>query len=190
MTDKKGGLTSAVLMGAAGTVGTGVVLWLIDWFSPVVGFFVELIRLGWRHAMAQSQWPNWSAYLLSFWAAISALRWAFRAWSSRKDNHNRFTQFNLGGVVLWSWRSISSHPAGLVPYCPACSTQLVYRYDDGSHYADQRHTELICQHCNRDRVVLREPGNYDDLIKRIKREIDRLIRTGQWRQHVPESPKK
>lgn len=189
MSTESGGVGAALWKGAAGAVGAAMVVWLMGWLSPIWDFVVQAARLGWRHAMAHSQWPNWSAYLLSLLAAMSLLNWALRAWRSSKDNHSRFTQLKEGGDVLWSWRSISSTPVGLVPYCQTCSTQLVFSYDDGEglYSGDQRHTELICQRCNRDRVLLREPGNYQDLVKRIKREIDRLVRTGEWRKHVPDS---
>lgn len=188
MSTESGGVGAALWKGAAGAVGAAMVVWLMGWLSPIWDFVVQAARLGWRHAMTQSQWPNWSAYLLSLWAAISLLTWALRAWRNRKDNHNRFTQLNLGGEVLWRWRSISSLPSSLVPFCQRCDTQLVYDYDDGERYSGaQRHTLLICEHCNGHRPVCREIGNYEDLKRRVGRQIDRLIRTGDWRQHVPDS---
>lgn len=184
MGDKEG-LGSAFWKGAAGAVGAGVALWVIGWLTPLGAFVAQYTRLGWMHLMAQSQWPNWSAYLVSLLLAISALRWALKYWRNRKDNHNRFTQLTVGGAVVWRWRSISSLPMTLVPYCPSCSTQLVYDYDDGERYTGaQRHTVLVCERCDRHRQVCREPGDYDDLRDRVNREIDRLLRTGEWRQHV------
>jgi hypothetical protein len=189
MAAKKDGIGSEFWKGVGGAFGAAVFLGLASLYEPFWKTFSGSMQTGWSHLMASSQYPNWSAYLVSLLAAMSLLRWALSAWRSRTDSTIRFNQFNEGGDVLWSWGSISSHPVGLVPYCPTCSTQLVFRYDDGEglYFGGQRHTELICQRCNRHRVVLREPGDYEDLIKRIKREIDRLIRTGEWRRHVPDS---
>jgi hypothetical protein len=119
---------------------------------------------------------------------MSLLRWALSAWRSRKDNHNRFTQLNIGGVVLWRWRFISNNPTGLTPYCPTCDSQLVFDIEYSSTYpVTVQSTVLICERCNRNHPVLREDGTYEGIVKRVSREIDRLIRTGEWRRHVPDS---
>ncbi len=188
MADEKQGLVSAFWKSAVGSVGAAVAVWLLGWFGPIWSFVCQYTRLGWMYLMAKSQWPNWSAYLVSLPLAMFIFLSALRYWRNRKNNHSRFTQLNFGGSVLWRWQSISSLPYSLVPYCPKCDMQLVYDYDDGERYTGtQRHTVLICERCDTSRQLCRELGNYSDLQARVTREIVRLIRTGEWRQHVPDA---
>lgn len=184
MADEKGGIPSAFWKGAAGAVGAAATVWVAGWFEPFWKYCVGYIAAGWSHLMASSQYPNWSAYLVSLLALISALIWAFMAWSSRKDNQKRFNQFNFLGSG-WRWNTISNSPVGLLAYCPECDIRLVYE-ETGGRFSDEPKTiALHCEKC--DAVRTCELGDLEHLNGRVSREIDRLIRTGQWRQHVPES---
>ena len=184
MSKESGTIGLEFAKGAAAAGGAGLFLWLVGWLKPVWSFAHQAFESLWMHLMAQSQWPNWSAYLVSLLAAISALRWAFKAWSSRKDNHNRFNQFNFLGSG-WRWNTISHRPIGLVAYCPDCDIRLVYE-ETGGRFSDEPKTiALQCEKC--DVVRTCELGDLKHLTSRVSREIDRLVRTGQWRQHVPDS---
>lgn len=184
MADKKDGIGSEFIKGIGGAVGAAVCLWIASWYEPFWKTFSGFMQLGWRKLMAQSQWPNWSAYLVSLLAAISLLRWAFKAWSSRKDSLSRFHQLNSVGSV-WRWNVISSHPIALQAYCPECDMRLVYEETGGRFTNEAQTVVLRCEKC--DVVRTSEPGDMKYLNNRVSREIDRLIRTGEWRRHVPDS---
>lgn len=186
MADKEEGFGSAFWKGAAGTVGAGIALWLIGWLKPLWSFTQDAFRSLFTHLAAQSQWPNWSAYLVSSLAAMAFFSWALRYWRNRKDNHNRFNQFSFLGSV-WRWNGISSLPYGLRPYCPMCDTMLVYENTGGYYSGEDKRVTLHCERCRTSPVV--EPGDMNYLRERVTREIDRLLRTGEWRGHVPESTK-
>lgn len=188
MADKKDGIGSEFWKGVGGAFGAAVFLGLASLYEPFWKTFSGFMQTGWSHLMASSQYPNWSAYLVSLLAAISLLRWALSAWRNRKESTSRFNQLIFGGLVLWRWRSISSHPTGLVPYCAVCDHQLTYDIEYANALrSTQCQTVLFCEHCNPGLAVLREDGSYDGLIKRVSREIDRLVRTGEWRKHVPDA---
>lgn len=182
MAAKKDGVSSEFIKGVGGAVGAAVCLWIGSLYAPFWKWFSGSLQTGWSHLMASSQYPNWSAYLVSLLAAISLLRRALRAWRSRTESTSRFKQLSFMGSV-WRWNSISHHPSALMAYCPHCDTALVY-----AHYLDayDRHrVRWRCQRC--DLVCTDDSGDKDDLNGRVSREIDRLIRTSEWRKHLPDS---
>ena len=79
----------------------------------------------------------------------------------------------------WTWHYNRGVPAGIWAYCPRCDTQLVYSeyYDSGSN-----RIRLECEHCNS--TLVSEVGSRDYLVAKIARQIDRNIRTGEWKKHV------
>lgn len=179
MAKESGGVVSAFWKGAAGAAGGALLLWMLDWFAPAWSLATGTLRSIWVHLTAQSLWPNWSAYVLSLTAAISISCLAFRYWLSSKRNRKRFQQLSFLGAV-WRWRDISSLEYTLRPYCPQCDTALVF-----NEYTDEagwRYTRWYCQACKAVRVE--EEGYRIDLDGRVAREIDRLLRSGQWRRHA------
>jgi hypothetical protein len=61
-------------------------------------------------------------------------------------------------------------------------TQLVYEDAGGAYSTEPRRTLLHCERCNA--VRTRHDGNVDYFKGRVIREIERLIRTDEWRTHV------
>lgn len=183
MADKK---STGVLAAVVGAVATGVVTAAMVWLAPLWAWLVNLAGAVWVHLSTQSSIPNWAAYLLSLISATTALSLALRYWRSRKDNHERFTQFVWAGV-RWRWRYISGRPDMLTPYCPHCDMLLVYDTIGGDRLSGTPlATELHCEHCRAMR--LREEGAMSDVKARAARQVDRLIRTDKWRGYVDTPP--
>jgi hypothetical protein len=144
MAGEMGGLSTELLKGALGALGAAWMVWFMGWWSPFLSFAHQALESLWMHLIAQSQWPNWSAYLVSVWLLISIVRLAVRKFESRNDNHNRFKKFSFGGSV-WRWNSMSSLPYGLRPYCPRCDSMLVYEETGGGYSGDRRQVLLHCE---------------------------------------------
>lgn len=179
MAKESGGVVDAFWKGAAGAAGSAVLLWLLGWLDPAWSFATGILRSIWVHLTAQSLWPNWSAYVLSLTAAISISCLAFRYWLSNKRSRKRFQQLSFLGAV-WRWRDMSSLVYTLRPYCPSCDTLLVY-YEGAEDLGGHMKTQWRCQRCNCVRV--NADGFKADVDGQVMREIDRLLRSGQWRRH-------
>ena len=179
MAKSEGGIASEAWKGVAGAASVGVFAWVMDWLKPLWEYGSTALKSGWSHLMASSSMPNWMAYAMSFTLAISALRWALRAWASRKDNHKRFTQFNFMGGV-WRWNFMSGLIGNLGVYCPQCDGALVYSNDINARQIWE--VSWHCERCSCIRVSCEGDKGYLD--GRVKREIDRLVRTGKWRNYV------
>lgn len=93
------GWFGALVKGALGAVGAALggaaVLWLTGWLSPLWSWVQSESGSPWTHLMAQSNWPNWLAYVISALAALLSFAWAFRQWRNRKDSTERFHQLSF-----------------------------------------------------------------------------------------------
>lgn len=183
MSEDRHSLWSALLKGAAGAVGGVLVLNLLGLLGQFWTLLGQVNMSISKHLFAQSLWPNWLAYLSSLWPALLLARWALRRWRNRKSSTSRFKKLTLDGVV-WRWSGVMMVSHGLKSFCPACDNGLVYE-ERGVGYLGERRVRLFCDRCNVSRTD--QPGGFADLQNRVDREIDRLIRTGQWRRHVDDA---
>jgi len=84
--------------------------------------------------------------------------------------------------VNWRWTyQWGNNPACIAPFCPICSTRLVFVRNILDH-----NTTLRCETCNHDVVTLDgEPHFVVD--GTIARQIERRINTGEWKRIVQRS---
>lgn len=184
MASEKGGVWGAVVAGAAGAAGAALFLWFSGLLSPLWSWVQSASGSLWAHLIAQSNWPNWLAYVISVLALFSFLRWALRSWRNRKDSTWRFNQLSVEGVML-RWVPTSGLPSTLQFFCLNCDTQLVYEVIAADHYEGRpQRTALHCERCRCERFQI--DGNLNYLNARFIRQIDRLHRTGEWKKHVPD----
>jgi len=90
--------------------------------------------------------------------------------------------------VTWRWRYAGHSIIHLLAFCPVCDSQLVYEHvhPDATRYRlwqdEPQATRLHCEHCSAVRAKM--PGGRDYAWGAVEREIQRRIRTGEWRQRV------
>jgi hypothetical protein len=71
----------------------------------------------------------------------------------------------------------------LVSFCPTCDLQLVYSEGYlGGYRAAGTTTKLLCENCKTQ--VMEADGNYKQLEAKVQREIERRIRTGEYRESL------
>jgi uncharacterized membrane protein YeaQ/YmgE (transglycosylase-associated protein family) len=151
-------------------------------------------------AIIWSFFPGWSWTL---WALSRVLIWRipvwlilligsaiflFLVWLNRKVtfpiyvapefhayNQDRF--FN----AIWRWSySGSGLPRDAASFCPKCDMQLVYHEPQGAYRAAGLiSTVLICERCGEQ--ITNVEGDYNHLERRVLREIERKVRTEEYK---------
>jgi hypothetical protein len=67
------------------------------------------------------------------------------------------------------------------PICPECKNDLVLSNKTVDGYYSSRPTGFICENCGFSQKL---DGNQDEYLLKIKREIIRRVRTGEWRNSL------
>ncbi|HYW04184.1 MAG TPA: hypothetical protein VFA86_09600 [Gammaproteobacteria bacterium] len=86
----------------------------------------------------------------------------------------RYRQDHFLGL-RWRWRYRHGAPTGIWCYCPGDDTQLIYNYSQ----VDNEVT-FHCETCGKRYGSF--AGDYSYVRGLIRRQIDRKLRTGEWRQ--------
>ena len=80
--------------------------------------------------------------------------------------------------IDWYWRYLDGRiwEKYIIPRCPNCKSQLQPFQESGFIIID--HVTLRCHHCGFNK---RFEFNYEALLDRVKREVDRKIVTGEYK---------
>jgi len=93
--------------------------------------------------------------------------------------YNKDQFFNA--VWRWSYGG-NGLPTDAASFCPNCDMQLMYHEDHGAYRAaGLTNTILFCDRCN-ERITDVE-GDYDHLERRVLREIERKVRTNEYKRN-------
>lgn len=168
-----GGVLTAAVLSIAGAV------WA---FVPSAWkWFTDLLTSVWAHLTSPAIVPTWWLYILYAVGAGALLVVALIVRESFKKTGPMFTDYTEDRFfgAVWRWRYAHGGPTGTWAFCPGCDTVLVYSYQ--RNYGDLM-TTLHCETCHRD--IATEPGDRDDLVGKVHRQIDRKVRTGEWKNYV------
>jgi len=183
LSDRKKGMGASVWFGVVLLAAVGAAVWFRDELRPVWALAQPTVEPVWQHLMTPSLWPNWVAYLVSIPSALAGLFLGWRYLQYRKSSQRLFKELTYLGSV-WRWNSPADLPMALKPYCPSCNALLVYEELGGRFGNQPQSVALHCEACQT--IPTEQPGTWKYLQARTAREIERLIRTGEWRQHLPE----
>jgi hypothetical protein len=86
-----------------------------------------------------------------------------------------FHEYEINGL-LWQWDYNGDAPDINSIWCRCARDQTIIAY---AHFAGE--VVLKCDTCQ---TVIRERGNPDDLKRRIARQIDCVIVSGEWKSHI------
>ncbi len=100
--------------------------------------------------------------------------------TSNLTNGPDFLKYNedmfLG--VKWRWKYDNMNTLDRVAsFCPVCDMQLICN----TTY-DGIRSDLKCERCNR--IHYSHNGDYDDIESRVEMEIERNLRTGDWKKRI------
>ena len=163
------------------TVGSGILL-------AAALFVLSRIPTAWRyvasffsrigaHLVSHLSVPFWLFYILLL-MGMPFLGWCFLRLRRRAGprvgdyTSDRFLE------VDWTWHYVwGSTPEGIWCFCPDDNTRLVNSEDSYRHSIT-----LECETCKRKWGPIQ--GGMYDLTNKIARQIERKIRTGEWKKVV------
>lgn len=102
---------------------------------------------------------------------------------SEEQEFKSYTEDFIHGAK-WRWVWVGNQISNIWCFCPRCDATLVY--DDSSCqslYSDVNKTNFICENCGRSVVASITGGNKDYATGAIRREIDRRVRTGEYKKY-------
>lgn len=174
--DKNSSLATQVIAGLVVAAIIGAVSFVPGAFKWVV----EVVSAFWNHLFGATTLPNWSLYLLALMSLNTIIYSAALVIKPKGSNITAYTHDTFLGLN-WRWSYISGRPVNAWAFCPDCDTMLVYS-ELGSYFDPIRKTVLTCETCSKD--MLNHEGDRDYLVEKIHRQIDRKIRTGEWKRIV------
>ena len=126
--------------------------------------------------------PLWLILIISIFASIYIAKLLLSIKFKSKPEYTTYTQDFIYGTN-WKWKWEKEEISDIQCYCPKCDAILIY--DDTS--SNTKHTELsktdfICENCNSNIVTTIHGGNKNYAINAVKREIERRIRTDEYKK--------
>lgn len=174
--------------GAIASVIAGIILLAVPVLRGYVVSFLSWLWLGvvwcWKALIVSYSLPGW-AWLLIFILALVGLiniYLALKDESEEPEFTSYIEDFIYGAKWRWCW--LGNQIYDVWCFCPLCDATLVY--DDRScrsRYYDIKKTDFICENCGHNVVASITGGDKDYAVGAIRREIDRRIRTGEYRKH-------
>lgn len=120
--------------------------------------------------------------LLSLYPILKIVKHLFRTYGRHKKEHdNAYNEDSIFGVI-WRWNGSGEQPYDVMPFCPNCDNELVYREQrkdpfPPSSLRPPHFTQFICENCNHSSDELH--GNHFAAIEKVEREIRRRFRISQ-----------
>ncbi len=151
-----------------------IVVVLMGTWSFLSSFSFKL----WRYSWSRVSVP-WVLVWLLIFAALPTL-WRFlkrflpHETGPKKTDYISDSFFGVHWTWSYGWRD---EPSDIAPFCPMCSTRLVYMMDpfDGP-------TVLHCETCSRN--IRKMKGKPHFIQGTIARQIERRLNSGEWKQVV------
>ena len=128
--------------------------------------------------------PIWVLLIISTLAIITIVRFLLLLTNSSKEEFTKYVEDSIYGAK-WRWKWTKDEIINIECYCPKCDSLLVY--DDSSchtKYTELVKTDFICENCKSQIVTSIHGGNKKYAMNTIKREIQRRIRTEEYKTAI------
>ena len=117
------------------------------------------------------------AWIIVFLFAIVGVITIFQALRPvDKPDYVLYVEDDIHGAK-WRWGWIRNRLSNLCCYCPHCDAVIVYRYD-----LILEETHFFCENCRHSLIATIKGGNKSYAFGAVEREIDRRIRTGEYKK--------
>ena len=131
--------------------------------------------------------PLWMLLIISLFALISIIKFFFSFINNTKAEYASYIEDSIYDAK-WRWKWAKDEIVNIECYCPKCDSLLVY--DDSSchtKYTEVVKTDFICENCKSQIVTSIHGGNKKYAINAVKREIQRRIRTEEYKTLINKS---
>jgi len=172
--------------GAIASIIAGIVLLFIpsirDFTGKIFAWFWSILVWCWKVLIASYALPGWAWIGIAIFTLIGIISTfiAIRGESSSPEIKYYTEDFIYN--TIWRWRWSGRHISNLWCFCPTCDATLVY--DDSSYYnRTASQTSFICENCSHRVITSINGGNKSYAIGAVEREIERRVRTGEYKKH-------
>ena len=163
---------------------TAGVLWFAGFLPALWRFTAFLISLFWRWLASSHSFSIYGSVFLvlgvcALIGALIILRELWHLTPLYRSSSTRYTSDIFYGA-RWTWSYAFGSITGLWCECPHCSTTMVYTEDWDDHGNDR--TDFSCETCgNRSHKF---EGKKGYAIAKVTRQIERKIKTGEYKKHI------
>jgi len=170
-----------ILYNFLGSLLAGLILAAILYFVPGVSpWLVRVLRIVWAFVAWRVPVPLGLLFLLvNPIVAIGVILAMVALKPGSLPEFYAYKEDRLFNAV-WRWEYGSSGIWDLASFCESCDLRLVY--SDARVGFGRNVTKLICERCNRQ--VYETEGDYEYLKAKVEREIDRRIRTNEYKKSL------
>ena len=125
--------------------------------------------------------PLWIILVISIFASITIIKFFLSFQTNSKPEYITYIE-DFIYETKWRWKWEKDEITNIQCYCPKCDAILVYD-DSSTHtkHTDLSKTDFICENCNFQIVTSIRGGNKNYAISAVKREIERRIRTNEYK---------
>lgn len=174
--------------GTIASVIAGVILLSVPALREYTVSFLSWVWSGlvwcWGFLITSYALPGWGWLIISMFAIVGVVNiyLALKGEPEEPEFKSYTEDFFYGAKWRWNWTG--TQVSNVWCFCPSCDATLIY--DDSScrsFYSDTNETDFICENCNR-KVTSINGGNKGFAIGAVKREIDRRVRTDEYKNHI------
>lgn len=125
--------------------------------------------------------PIWALLIISSLALITIIKFLLLFTNNTKAEYTQYIEDSIYDAK-WRWKWAKDEIINIECYCPKCDSLLVY--DDSSchtKYTEVVKTDFICENCKSKIITSIYGGNKKYAINAVKREIQRKIRTEEYK---------
>ena len=122
--------------------------------------------------------------IISVLALITIIKNLLLFTNNKKEEYTKYVEDSIYNAK-WRWKWTKDEIINIECYCPKCDSLLVY--DDSSchtKYTELVKTDFICENCKSQIVTSIHGGNKKYAMNTIKREIQRRIRTEEYKTAI------
>lgn len=174
--------------GVIASVVAGIILLFVPALRGYVVSFISWVWSGivwcWEALFASYSLPGW-AWLVIFIFALTGLVNIYLAikGESEEAEFKSYVEDTIYGAI-WRWKWAGNQISNVWCFCPSCDATLVYDDSSNRNYLSEvKKTDFICENCGHRVIASINGGNKDYAAGAVKREIERRIRTDEYKKH-------
>jgi len=159
--------------------------WLRKIPTAIFSFIKHIISLLFSWLSSNIVMPKWLIcilLILALYPIFKLFKYIIKIYKKTDQTLNKpYNEDNIFGVI-WRWDGTGDWPRFVMPYCPICDNELVCQeqrkdFLPVSLLYHPHFTKFVCERCGVSSDEL--PGDHDNAIERVEREIRRRSRVSQ-----------